>query len=353
MLGMPEIPDSTQTKPPHKIEFAAYPAAGYKPETSFLLGAVGIAVFNQSTNLDKRFYRPATITPYFFYTFRKQFLTYLDMEMFPHNKYYFNGTFRYWNYPDLYFGIGNKTTGANELYIDRFIKYEARLSRIINEKLLLGLAFQWQYNRLSNINKGGFLDTARLAGKKGGNVFALGPELRFDNRDNTLYPTRGYYVEAFGLFNPEWALSNYRFNIYGLDARAFTHLFSIKNILALQAYYLSTQGKEIPFYMLPKLGGDQRLRGIEHENRYTDKQAYYIQAEGRRHLFWRLGGVLFIGLGDVNQSMKDFSLTSLKFIYGIGGRFQPIRSEKLNIRLDAGKGPGKQYAIYFSLNEAF
>jgi outer membrane translocation and assembly module TamA len=141
--------------------------------------------------------------------------------------------------------------------------------------------------------------------------------------------------------------------MFTLDFRAFTHIFSPKNILALQAYYNSVWGGTAPFYMLPKLGGDQRLRGIEHENRYSDRQAYYIQAEGRRQLFGRFGGVIFTGIGNVDHQLSDFTFRSLKFVVGLGVRFQPLKDEKLNIRLDAGKGPGKQFAIYFSLNEAF
>jgi outer membrane protein assembly factor BamA len=218
---------------------------------------------------------------------------------------------------------------------------------------MAGIAFQWQNNHLSDIRDGGFLDSANIDGKSGGNILGLGPHFRFDNRDNTLYTTKGYYLETYAIFNPHWSLSDYSYYIYALDFRAFTTVFSKENILALQAYFLSVDGSNIPFYLLPKLGGDQRLRGIEHENRYTDKNAYYFQAEGRRHLFWRIGGVLFAGLGDVNSNMNQFSFKSLKFVYGIGGRFQPLKTESLNIRLDAGKGPGKQYAIYFSLSEAF
>ena len=301
-------PDSTDNKVPHKVNFGVYPAAGYKPETSFLLGAVGIAVFNQKNHDDSRFIRPATITPYFFYTFRKQFLSYIDMEMYPQNKFYFNGTFRYWNYPDQYFGIGHNTTGVTEDYTDRIFKYEAKFSRIINEKILAGLAFEWQNSHLSNIRSNGFLDTAKVMGKNGGNVLGFGPHLRFDNRDNTLYTTKGYYLESYMIFNPSWNINDYNFNMFTLDFRAFTHIFSPKNILALQAYYNSVWGGTVPFYMLPKLGGDQRLRGIEHENRYTDRQAYYIQAEGRRHLFGRFGGVIFTGIGDVDHQLSDFEI---------------------------------------------
>lgn len=345
--------DSTRLRTKNKINLAIYPAIGYKPETSFLFGVVGVAVFNQENYSDRRYYRPATITPYFFYTLKNQFLSYVNLEMFPGDKYYISGKFRYWNYPDLYFGVGNNTSGVNEEYTNRILRYEGKFAKIFRKDIMVGLAVLWQNNRISNIRNNGFLDTAGVIGKNGGNTFGFGPQFRFDNRNNTLYTTRGFYLETYFIFNPGGKLDDYDFNLFALDFRAFTHALSEKNILAFQAYYTATWGKNIPFYLLPKLGGDQRLRGIEHENRYSDRQAYYAQVEGRRHLFWRFGGVLFAGLGDVNRSLHDFSYHNLKFVYGIGGRFQPLRDEPLNIRIDAGKGPGREYAIYFSLNEAF
>jgi hypothetical protein len=347
------VEDSVIDLSGHRISFAVYPAVGYKPETSLLAGLVGLVVLNQKPNTYRRFVRPATITPYVFYTFRKQFLSYLHIEMYPGNKYYFSGTLKYWNYPDLFFGIGSHTTGANELYTDRILRFEGKLSRIIKGNILAGIAFQFQNNQLSNIHPNGFLDSTEVNGKSGGNFFGIGPQFRFDSRDNTLYPTKGFFFESYALFFPDWKINNYHFSQFSLDFRVYTSIVNDKNILALQAYFLSTGGTNIPFYSLAKLGGEQSLRGIEHENRYTDRNAFYIQAEGRRHLFWRFGGVFFTGVGDVNNSFNEFTFSSLKFIGGVGIRYQPLKSEKINIRLDLGKGPTSQYAIYFSLNEAF
>jgi outer membrane protein assembly factor BamA len=126
-----------------------------------------------------------------------------------------------------------------------------------------------------------------------------------------------------------------------------------KNILAFQAAGNFTSGDEVPFYKLQKVGGDSRLRGIENSNLYLDKQSFWVQAEYRRKLFWRLGGVAFVGFGDVAPGLDAFSFNELKYVAGLGGRFQAMKDEKLNIRLDAGVGRGGQYAFYLSFKEAF
>ena len=78
-----------------------------------------------------------------------------------------------------------------------------------------------------------------------------------------------------------------------------------------------------------------------------------MQAEYRRTLFWRLGGVAFAGFGDVAPGLGKFQFDELKYVVGLGGRFQAMKDEKLNVRLDAGISQGGQYAFYLSVKEAF
>lgn len=74
--------------------------------------------------------------------------------------------------------------------------------------------------------------------------------------------------------------------------------------------------------------------GINHENRYRDRNSFYVQAEARRELFWRIGGVLFAGCGNVYSNLSAFQLKAMKYVVGLGGRFRPFKNEKLNLRLD-------------------
>ena len=138
-----------------------------------------------------------------------------------------------------------------------------------------------------------------------------------------------------------------------MDYRKYMKLLSKKNILALQFRANFTSGSNIPFYKLPKLGGDDRMRGLSHKNLYIDRQSYFLQAEVRQELFWRFGGVLFAGMGDVASGVGDFSWNNNRFIYGLGGRFQALKDEKMNIRLDIGFTDNGQSAFYLSVREAF
>jgi hypothetical protein len=345
--------DSANTTNNRRVKLAGYPAGGYSPETSVELGAVGVLLINDHENASAGKVRPTTFSPYFLFTFKGQFLSAIKSDVYFSHRYYLNANIRFFNYPDLYFGTGPNVSGVSEKFTDQYLKLDAKAARIFCENTFAGLSLLWEYDHIYKYAPGGMLESGSITGYNGGNIFGLGPYYRFDSRNNVLFPSKGWYVETSFLFFPDQVLNDYSFTSFQLDLRYFTTVFSKNNILALQAYYNFAGGSSIPFYLLPRLGGDTRLRGIKHENYYRDRNAYYFQFEGRRELFWRIGGVLFAGVGGVDPTLSAFRFNELKYVFGIGGRFRPFKNEKLHLRLDIGKGPGSQYATYISVGEAF
>ncbi len=337
----------------NKLKLATYPAMAYSPETSFEFGALVIGLI-KSKNSSNDNIRPATFNQYISYSLRKQFIYSFKTDMYFRNKFYLNTVLTFFNYPDLFFGIGNNVSGKSEMYTDHIINFETNAARIIYGHTFIGIRIFWEYDKLTNFSKNRKLLNSSIEGYRGGKIFSVGPYFKYDTRNNTLYPSKGIYLQTEMLIFPEKILNDYSFIKFHLDVRYFTSLISQDNILACQLYYGYAGIKEtVPFYMLPRLGGDSRLRGIKHENLYRDRNVYYFQLEGRRYLFWRLGGVVFAGLGGIDNYLSKFRFNNLKFIYGLGGRFSPFKNEKLNLRLDIGKGPENQYAIYIAAGEAF
>jgi len=62
--------------------------------------------------------------------------------------------------------------------------------------------------------------------------------------------------------------------------------------------------------------------------------------------------VAFGNFGDVSNNL-GYNFKDLKYSFGAGLRYAINKSEKLNIRLDYGMGPGKNQGFYFELGEAF
>ena len=345
--------DSIQSAKTHAVKLAGYPAGGYSPETSVELGLIGVLLIRSHIDKPGSPIRPSTISPYFLFTFKGQFLSAIKSDIYFRNRYYLNANLRYFNYPDLYFGEGIHVTGESEKFTDQYIKLDAKAARIIGEKTFAGLSLLWEYDHIYNYTPGGSLENGSITGYNGGKSFGIGPFYRFDSRNDVLWPSKGWFVESSAQFFPSGIFNDYSFTSLLVDMRYYTTVFSKNDILALQAYYNFAGGSSVPFYMLPRLGGDSRLRGIDHENYYRDRNAYYFQFEGRRELFWRIGGVLFAGVGGVSRTLSDFRFGDLKFVFGIGGRFRPFKNENLHLRLDIGKGPGSQYGTYISVGEAF
>lgn len=343
--------DSITTK---KVNFSIYPVFGYQPETSFAFGIISFIVYDNNRHETSAYYRPSTISPYFLYTLNNQTLIAVDFELFFKNGIYLDIKPRYYNYPDFFYGIGNDNAiEQEEIFTNEFLRLDGRLMKFINKKWSAGLRFDIQNNNLYDFDADGQLKDGEVFGTQGGLNVALGPTIQVDTRDNILYPSSGIYARAEINVFSEVLAGDFNYINYLLDYRRYLSIKSEKNILAFQAVANFTSGSQVPFYKLQKVGGDSRLRGIENANLYQDKQSFWMQAEYRRKLFWRLGGVAFAGFGDVAPSLGNYRFDELKYVVGLGGRFQALKREKLNLRLDGGIGRGGQYAFYLSVKEAF
>lgn len=343
--------DSIESK---EVSFSIYPVFGYQPETNFAFGLISFIVYDKIEHKGDDYYRPSTISPYILYTLNNQSLIAVDCELFFTGGLYLDIKPRYYNYPDFYYGIGNdNTVESEEIYTNEFLRLDGSFMKFLNSKWSAGLRFDIQNNNLFDFDEDGQLIDKTIFGTEGGLNVGLGPVLQADTRDNILYPSKGLFARAEVNFYARAFGGDFDYTYFVLDFRKFHSFRNDKNILAFQASFNFTSGENVPFYKLQKVGGDSRLRGIENANLYLDKQSFWMQAEYRRKLFWRLGGVAFAGFGDVAPGLADFRFDELKYVVGLGGRFQALKGEKLNIRLDGGIGRGGQYAFYLSVKEAF
>ena len=343
--------DSTKFKP---IKFTAYPALGSSPETGFVGGAIGFLVLKNKKEASNAFYRPTSISPYIVYTQQKQFLSKIDVDIFTQKGLNINGNFRYLNFPDKFFGIGNLTDPKIfEQYTNQYIRVNGRVMKPKNDNLYLGLFFDIQYNKIIIETNTSALEGGNITGVKGGRILGLGPSLLFDTRNSTLYPTDGQFLNVGVTVFSKIFGSEYNYTSYLFDYRKYFEFLGPKNIVAIQFRANLNTGSDIPFYKLNRLGGGERLRGIEHKNLYNAKQSLFTQIEVRQDLFWRLGGVIFLGMGEIFNSFNEYNASDLRLTYGLGGRFQALRDEKLNIRIDLGFTDNGQHAFYLSVREAF
>jgi hypothetical protein len=182
------------------------------------------------------------------------------------------------------------------------------------------------------------------------------------------------YVHAQGTVGFDWRTSpgySRRGGFYGVTAHDFTDrdkTFGYKQVdyevvqhipLLREAWTISLHGlartafdkgdQQIPFFMLPSLGGGSTLRGFS-SWRFRDRNSLLLQAEWRIMVNRFLDTAVFYDAGKVTASKADLNLTGLEHDYGFGVRFHGPLATALRVEI-ARSAEGT--ALVFAAGPAF
>ncbi len=324
-----------------------FPFIFYTPETE-LAGGGTVLVYLRGDDTDER---PSVISPIFIYTAKKQTMLYLNGEIYlDEARWRLDFSAGYTKFPDTFWGVGNDAPDAREEdFTPERTLFALGLKREVSPALYLGGSFGYARRTMVQTWAGGLIDTAAIPGTRDGNVLMAGLSVTHDDRDSTTFPRAGGYRElafssAGGALGGDYDFRSLSLNLSHYRAVGET------SVLAGQ-FTASALSDEPPFDMLGQLGGDMLLRGY-YAGRYRDRNLLAAQLELRGHLWRRLGGVLFAGVGEVARDLDGFTLDGLRAAGGFGLRFLLNRDEGLNLRMDWGFGAGSS-GFYMSLGEAF
>lgn len=331
-----------------KLKIIPLPALFYTPETRLGYGALTSGVFNLG---DKATTRNSNVQLLAAYTLNKQIILQSKHNIFTKNEsYVFNGELSYYDFPILYYGIGNDTKKDFEEDLQyQVVEFRERVLKQVKPHLFVGL--QYRFTNLYDLSyEPEFLVLDEPILEAGvGKSSGLGFAIAYDDRDNVLNATSGgfynfssfYYQEAFG--------SDFTYNRYTLDLRRFWSI-NDKSVLAAQIYGEFNTSRT-PFREMAQLGGDMIMRGY-YNGRYRDNQQVAIQTEYRRQVLSWLGITAFSAFGDVSDEFSNFDAGDFKWTAGAGLRFMVNKSDRLNIRVDYGFGESTS-GFYFAFAEAF
>jgi hypothetical protein len=159
---------------------------------------------------------------------------------------------------------------------------------------------------------------------------------------------------AYGLVLHDFVDTDGDFGFRRVDYDAVQHVPILRDawVLSLHGRVETTYGRddqEIPFFMLPALGGGSSLRGFA-SWRFRDRHSILLQAEWRvlANRFLDMG--LFYDAGKVTARRADLNFSDLKDDFGIGFRFHGPAATPLRIEL-AKSNEG--LALVFSSKAAF
>jgi AAA family ATP:ADP antiporter len=159
-----------------------------------------------------------------------------------------------------------------------------------------------------------------------------------DTLDVPGYPSSGgrYRLSAATFQDREY--SRYSFQRVDAEIEQYVPLAHRNWILALRGRAALTQtgaGQEVPFYLLPALGGATTLRGFL-DYRFRDRDLLLLNAEYRWPIFGALDGALFYDAGAVAATPDALRAGRLNTDYGMGFRFHS--TTRTVVRLDVARG---------------
>jgi hypothetical protein len=192
---------------------------------------------------------------------------------------------------------------------------------------------------------GGGLDSIRLQtgpSAPGTRIAALTPNYRrvrafaeIDSRTSRSYSRRG------GLYRVEWSdyrQSNAGANSFGrVDAemQQFVPVVRENWVIALRALASTTNtesGQDVPYFMMPDLGGHHALRGYS-SWRFRDRNRVLLTGEYR----WTAGSFvdmsLFLDAGQVSSALGNLSTREFKETYGVGISLHTLTTTVTRIEL--------------------
>jgi len=147
------------------------------------------------------------------------------------------------------------------------------------------------------------------------------------------YARRGTYL---GVTGHDYRDKDKDFGFQQVDYEAIQHIPILREAWVISLHgrvqtAFNKSGQEIPFFMLPAVGGGSSLRGFS-SWRFRDNNSLLMQAEWRIMVNRFLDAAFFYDAGKVTERTKDLDFDHLRDDYGFGLRFHtpfatPLRVE--------------------------
>jgi hypothetical protein len=140
-----------------------------------------------------------------------------------------------------------------------------------------------------------------------------------DTRDFPERPTSGglYRASAAAYSSDVHRFSFRRYEVEGMHAFPLLDRAWILLLRGWGVFSSAEPTQEVPFYMMPSLGGSNTLRGYSNY-RFHDRHLLFASTESRWPLFAHVDAAMFIDTGTVAARVEELGLD--KWVYGFGVR---------------------------------
>ena len=156
----------------------------------------------------------------------------------------------------------------------------------------------------------------------------------FDWRTSPGYSRRGGY---YGITFHDYADRDDAFGFRQIDYEAIQHFPILRETWAISLRgrvqtAFDKDGQQIPFFMMPAVGGGSNLRGFS-SWRFRDLNSLLLQAEWRIMVNRFLDTAVFYDTGKVAASRSDIDFDGLRHDIGFGIRFHGLIATPLRVEL--------------------
>jgi hypothetical protein len=144
-------------------------------------------------------------------------------------------------------------------------------------------------------------------------------------------------------------LGAFSFNRLDVDVRQFVSCLSERRVFVGRVFASTSDhatGQEVPFYLMPTLGGNDSLRGFR-DYRFRGPHALLLQGEYRFEIWSGLDAAVFYDAGKVAMRRSHLDLHNLETNYGFGFRFNTDNGVVLRVDTALGSRDGKHLWIVF------
>jgi hypothetical protein len=160
----------------------------------------------------------------------------------------------------------------------------------------------------------------------------------FDWRPSRDYARRGGF---YGVTLHDYTDNDEAFGFRQVDYEVIQHFPILRETWAISLRGLvqtttRKDGQEIPFFLLPSLGGGHNMKGYE-SYRFRDRNSLLLQGEWRIMVNRFMDTAFFYDAGKVAERTSDLDLDGLTHDYGVGVRFHSPFSTLF--RVDLAKSP--------------
>ena len=328
------------------------PAISRSPDTRLNFSLESMYYFN-SNKKDTTSTRVSHLSGFTDYSLNKQFKIGTSWMIFVNNDDYLtNGSIYFSAYPDVFYGLGNKTDSDNkESYAHNKLRIKANLLKLLKKNYYLGANIKFNRYFYSEIENAPIIQEINNVSNIENQMLGFGLDFILDERDNSFYSKKGKYLN---ISNTYFAPFSNEFIGFNQVNAIYNKYFDLKKnqVFAFQIKTDWNIGSEIPFFEMNTVGGGKMLRSYA-ANRYKYNNFAGVQAEYRFPIYKRIRGAVFSGFGEVFETTNEIQLNYLKYSYGGGLRFIINKSSMLQVRVDYGRGFDNNNAIYLGIGEAF